>query len=160
MSEPNREIQWMIEKANHILISNGINRIQENEDFIQDEFSFEHYVVYTIEKSECIRLRLQFDKTGIDIGINDFHEVHSLGYEEIVNDSYLYEQYLDELFFNSVIIKKCHFGLWLYYVENSNKEIKLVRKVRFGCLNLLFMFIPIFPVGCESLEFRPLYTRN
>jgi hypothetical protein len=156
----NSEIQLMLEKANHILASNGINKIQENKDFIKGELSHEDYAVYTIEKNGSIRLRLEFSKAGVEIGINDFYEVHSLGYEEIANGSHWYEEYLNELFFDSVIVKKCYFDLWLYYVKNPIGEIKLIRKVRFGCLNLLFAFVPILPIGCRSLEYRPLYNRN
>ena len=163
MSEnPNPEVQLMIGKANHILISNGIKKIEENEDFIKDEFSHENHVVYTIQKNgnECIKLRLEFSTAGVDIGINEFYEVHSLGYDEIANGLHHYEEYLNELFFKSVIVKKCYFGLWSYYVKNQDGEIKLIRKVRFGCLNLLFAFVPVFPIACHSVEYRPLYKRN
>jgi len=62
------EIQFMIEETNRVLVSGGIKPIQENEDFVEGELSYERYAVFTTVKNEneCIELRLEFGSGGVD----------------------------------------------------------------------------------------------
>lgn len=152
----NNRIQLMIEKTNHLLTFNGIKMIQENDDFSEDELSHEDYVVYTIRNNTSVELRLAFSSGGVDIGINEFYEVHSLAYEEVISDSGQYAEYLSDLFFKAIVIEKCR-SMTFYYVRDDNKQSRLIRKVRFGILGVLFPFLPSIPTGCSTVEHSPIY---
>jgi hypothetical protein len=160
MNNSGRKIQFMIDKTNHVLTSHGLKKIQENADFVEDESSHDDYVVFILQKEGSIAFRLAFSDAGVDIGINESYEVHSLAYEEIARDSGRYEEYLIDLFFKSIIVEKCSFGLRCYYAKDASKQIKLIRKIHYGIVGLIFPFLPACRIGCNSIEYKPMYKKG
>ena len=69
------KIDFFIGKVNDVLASQDIRWIEENDDFVEDEFSHENYVVYTIKKPNAAEIRLVFTNDGVEIGINEFYEM-------------------------------------------------------------------------------------
>lgn len=152
------EIRLMMDKTNTVLVSKGVKEIDSNDEFMKSELNCEYYAAYTIQKQNCIELRLGFSSDGVNIGINEYSEVFSFSFEEIESHSELYVETMSNLFFCPIIIKNCRFGLNFFYVRQPNGQQKLIRKLYIGVMSLVFPFLSIHPTGCITTECKPLYS--
>lgn len=142
------KIDFFIGKVNDVLASQDIRWIEENDDFVEDEFSHENYVVYTIKKPNAAEIRLVFTNDGVEIGINEFYEMMYFSYEHILDNQRFCDKWFADLFFCAIVIKSCLFGFNFLYVKNSNGNLALIRKFYFGCVAVLLWPLASLHLGC------------
>jgi hypothetical protein len=145
------EVYSKIELINSVLKDIGIPSLKTNKDFTIDEhFHQEHYVKFSLQKTNCINLELIFINNALQINIDRTNESFEWSNKQIKENVEEIKSFVKVLFTSRIKVKYCGSNYTkISFFDGNGCNVKTLKYVSGLYLK----------ISCQSKEYSPIYIK-